>query len=53
MDRCERYTDLISARLDGELTGEEERELEAHLACCPACRSFWTGCGGRTSTSSF
>ena len=40
MDRCERYTDLISARLDGELTGEEERELEAHLACCPACRAL-------------
>lgn len=40
MDRCERYTDLISARLDGELTGEEERELETHLARCPACRAL-------------
>ncbi|MCF2661710.1 anti-sigma factor family protein [Pseudoflavonifractor phocaeensis] len=40
MEHCERYTPLLSARLDGELTPEEERELEAHLAVCPACRAL-------------
>ena len=34
----EYYEELISARLDGLLTEEEERELDAHLASCPDCR---------------
>ena len=37
---CERYLDLISARLDGELTAQEEAELNAHLQECPACRAI-------------
>ena len=37
---CERYLDLISARLDGELTQGEETELQAHLSECPACRAI-------------
>ena len=40
MENCERYLEWISARLDGELSGEEERELEEHLAQCPACRAI-------------
>ena len=40
MERCERYTALLSVRLDEELTEREERELEAHLAVCPACRAL-------------
>lgn len=40
MERCERYTALLSVRLDEELTEQEERELEAHLAVCPACRAW-------------
>lgn len=40
MERCERYTVLLSARLDGELTPEEKRELEDHLATCPDCRAL-------------
>lgn len=36
---CDRYLELLSARLDGALTEDEERELEAHLAACPACRA--------------
>jgi len=35
---CERYLDLISARLDGELSPGEQAELDAHLQACPACR---------------
>lgn len=34
---CDRFTELLSARLDGALTPEEERELEEHLAACPDC----------------
>lgn len=37
---CEQYWELISASLDGALTPEEQRRLEAHLAGCPACRSL-------------
>ena len=40
MERCERYTVLLSARLDGELTPEEAGELEAHLAQCRDCRAL-------------
>lgn len=36
---CGRYLELLSARLDGALSGPEERELEAHLGSCPACRA--------------
>ena len=37
---CQRYYELISQRLDGELTWEEEQELESHLANCPGCRAL-------------
>lgn len=36
---CDKYMELLSARLDGALTEEEERELEEHLAVCPDCRA--------------
>lgn len=36
---CQYYLELLSARLDGALSESEERELEAHLASCPACRA--------------
>ena len=36
---CEDYTELLSARLDGELTPEEEKTLEDHLNICPECRA--------------
>lgn len=36
---CDRYWELLPARLDGALTGDEERELEEHLAACPDCRA--------------
>ncbi|MDR3277673.1 MAG: zf-HC2 domain-containing protein [Oscillospiraceae bacterium] len=37
---CEKYEELISGQLDGELTESERRELEAHLRDCPACRAL-------------
>ena len=36
---CDNYLELLSLRLDGALTEEEERELEAHMAVCPDCRA--------------
>jgi anti-sigma factor RsiW len=35
---CEGTTGLLSDRLKGLLTGDDERRLEAHLERCPACR---------------
>lgn len=40
MEICEQCSEWISARLDGELTGREEQELEAHLTRCPRCRAL-------------
>ena len=37
---CERALILISAALDGELSREEQAELEEHLAACPECRAL-------------
>lgn len=36
---CDRYLELLSARLDGALTEEEEQDLRSHLAVCPDCRA--------------
>ena len=38
MERCERFEELLSQRLDQPLPPQEERELEDHLARCPRCR---------------
>ena len=40
MERCERFEELLSQRLDQPLLPEEERELEDHLAHCPGCRAL-------------
>ena len=40
MERCERFEELLSQRLDQPLPPEEERELEDHLAHCPSCRAL-------------
>ena len=40
MRDCSEYDIMLSARLDGELSEDEERELEAHLAACPECRKY-------------
>lgn len=36
---CDRYLELLALDVDGELSGEEKRELEAHMAVCPDCRA--------------
>lgn len=40
MDECEKYIDLISARLDGEISESEEAILNMHLENCEACREL-------------
>lgn len=35
---CEKAYELMSAKLDGELSAEQDAELTAHLASCPECR---------------
>jgi predicted anti-sigma-YlaC factor YlaD len=52
---CEETTELLSDRLKGLLTPEDEQKLEAHLASCAACREeavaiaeLWTGMGELT-----
>ena len=34
---CERIEELLSAYLEGDLAAGEKREVDAHLASCPAC----------------
>jgi hypothetical protein len=36
--KCDEAAERITALLDGELSPEERRDLESHLASCPACR---------------
>lgn len=38
MINCERCEELMSARLDGELSQQDARLLEDHLAQCPDCQ---------------
>jgi anti-sigma factor RsiW len=40
---CDTCQAALEARLDGELTADEAREIDRHLAICPACaRQFAT-----------
>lgn len=41
MGTCDEILELISAALDGELTAEEQAQLDAHLAGCPACSALF------------
>src|SRR5688572_14597166 len=40
---CDDALNLISARLDGELSADRRAPLEEHLASCPACREVADG----------
>ncbi|MGZ7065220.1 MAG: anti-sigma factor family protein [Candidatus Aminicenantales bacterium] len=39
---CERFEELLSAYLEGDLSPEEKREMDAHLASCLACAELLT-----------
>jgi len=38
--KCETFRNGLSARIDGESPGMVDRELDAHLAACAACRQW-------------
>ena len=38
---CEQIYELLSARLDGVLSAEDEARLQAHLDACPDCRRLY------------
>ena len=46
MRSCHEMTELISAALDGELTDDERRELDDHMAFCPACGALFAELSG-------
>lgn len=37
---CENALELLSAALDGELTAQQQAQLDEHLAQCPSCRAL-------------
>ncbi len=39
--RCEHAGEMMSARLDGRLSGAESEVLDSHLAACSKCRAEW------------
>lgn len=41
MNDCEKYTELMSQLLDGELSAEQESELRTHIASCESCRKVF------------
>lgn len=41
MKACEEYIEKIVLSLDGELSEQEEKALEAHLAVCEGCRCLY------------
>ena len=46
---CEEAMALMSAKLDGELTPEQEARLTEHLAACPACDNLMKTLSGLDS----
>lgn len=46
---CDKYLELMSAALDGELSAEERRELDSHLAVCPDCAQLYRNLSGQTA----
>lgn len=43
---CQEILELLSASLDGELTRDEQAQLDAHLNTCPACRALYEELAG-------
>lgn len=43
---CQDMLELLSASVDGELTRDEQAQLDAHLNTCPACRALYAELAG-------
>ncbi len=39
MENCEKFIDMISRKIDGDLSASETFELQNHLEICPSCAS--------------
>lgn len=46
MSSCEKYMEMASEYLDGELSPDERAELLTHLEECPECRAFYEAIRG-------
>lgn len=46
MRSCDETLELISAALDGALTGEEQAALDEHLSRCPVCSALFAELSG-------
>ena len=42
MTGCDKFNELISAAIDGEVTPDEEKELILHMEACSECRSLFS-----------
>lgn len=49
MNDCEKYTELMSQMIDGELNAEQESELRTHIASCEECRRVFEAFEGVSS----
>jgi anti-sigma factor RsiW len=38
---CEDWAEVVSAYADGEASGDEKRQVQAHLRSCVACGQWW------------
>jgi hypothetical protein len=47
---CDHATNLISARIDGEILPAEQADLDAHLSACPGCRTTADVLGAQDTT---
>ncbi len=50
--KCDNFQELISAGLDGPLSPEDNRKLQAHLETCADCRDFAEAAGDLCRLSS-
>ena len=41
MSSCEKYQELISRMVDGDLSQKEQKELLAHIETCPECAALY------------
>ena len=41
MNDCEKYMELMSQMLDGELPAEQAEALRTHIETCPECRQVY------------
>lgn len=51
MNNCEKYQEMISSMLDGELSDAQQSELSRHLSVCPRCRRMYSAFSALSSAA--